>query len=195
MPLLVEPAMRRGILRDGGQPRLAIDRGLVLRPWRDGDAPMVQTAFACPDIQRWHVRRLDSLQEAVEWTEQWAGRWETESSASWAVVGGDDQPLGQVGLRNVSLAEGSADLSYWVTPAARGQAIATRSVKVLSAWAFGVIGFNRLAIHHSTANTASCAVAGRTGYSLEGTMRQAIKHADGWHDWHVHGRLATDHQS
>jgi RimJ/RimL family protein N-acetyltransferase len=192
MPLLVEPALLDGSVRDGGQPRIATGDGLVLRPWREGDALMVQTAFACPDIQRWHVRRLDSLEEAVEWTGQWAGNWDAEKSASWAVVGGDDQLLGQVGLRNVSLAEGSADLSYWVTPAARGQAVAARSVKVLSAWAFGVIGFNRLAIHHSTANTASCAVASRTGYNLEGTMRQAIKHADGWHDWHVHGRLATD---
>jgi ribosomal-protein-alanine N-acetyltransferase len=72
---------------------------------------------------------------------------------------------------------------------ARGRAIAARSVDALSAWAFGLIGFNRLNLHHSTANTASCWAAERTGYRLEGTLRQAIKHADGWH---VHGRLRTD---
>jgi len=179
MPLLVEPALHQGMLRDGGQPRIATGDGLALRPWREGDAPMVRTAFTCPDIQRWHVRRLDSLEEAVEWTGQWAGNWDAEKSASWAVVGGDDQPLGQVGLREISQAEGSAGLSYWVTPAARGQAIAARSVKALSAWAFGQIGFHRLNIQHSTANTASCRVAERTDYPLEGTLRQAIKHTDG----------------
>ncbi|WP_112240257.1 GNAT family N-acetyltransferase [Kribbella monticola] len=195
MPLLVEPALPEGTLRDGAQPQLATSDGLVLRPWRAGDAPVVQQAFSCPDIQRWHVRRLDSLDEAVEWTRQWAGHWDTESSASWAVVDSDDQPLGQIGLRNISLAEASADLSYWVIPAARGRSIATQSVNALSAWSFGHLGFHRLSIHHSTANTASCKVAERTGYPLEGMMRQAIKHADGWHDWHLHGRLATDHQS
>ena len=174
------------------QPRLAVRDGLLLRPWQGRDADAVRTAFGCPDIQRWHVRRLDTLEEADEWVGQWADHWDAETAASWAVVGGDDEPLGQVGLREISLAQGSAALSYWVTPAARGRGVAAGAVDSLSAWAFGQAGFNRLNIHHSTANTASCRVAVRTGYQLEGTLRQAIKHADGWHDWHVHGRLRTD---
>jgi RimJ/RimL family protein N-acetyltransferase len=179
-------------LRDVAQPRLAADGGLVLRPWLRRDAASVRSAFGCPDIQRWHVRRLDTLEEAVDWVVQWGDHWDAETAASWAVVGADDEPLGQVGLREISLAQGSAALSYWVAPEARGQAVAARSVEALSAWAFRQVGFNRLNIHHSTANTASCRVAGRTGYHLEGTLRQAIKHADGWHDWHIHGRLHTD---
>jgi RimJ/RimL family protein N-acetyltransferase len=71
-------------------------------------------------------------------------------------------------------------------------AIATRSVAALSAWVFGQIGFHRLTIDHSVANPASCRVATRSGYQLEGTLRQAIKHADGWHNWHIHSRLHTD---
>lgn len=165
---------------------------MVLRPWRRGDAAAVRTAFECPEIQRWHVRRFDSLDEAGRWVAEWADRWEAETAASWAVVGEDDQVLGQVGLRDISLAEGSASISYWVTPAARGRSIAATSVRALSDWAFGSMGFNRLSIHHSTANTVSCRVAERAGYQLEGTLRQAIKHADGWHDWHLHGRLHTD---
>lgn len=192
MPLLVDPALPEGTLRGVTQPRLVTGDGLALRPWKASDAAAVRTAFACPDIQRWHVRRLDTLEEALEWAGQWSDRWDSETAASWAAVDGDDELLGQVGLRNISLAEGSASLSYWVTPTARGRAIATRSVEALSAWAFGQIGFNRLDIHHSTANTASCRVAERTGYKLEGTLRQAVKHADGWHDWHLHGRLHTD---
>jgi RimJ/RimL family protein N-acetyltransferase len=233
----------QGTLCGATQPRLTTNDGLVLRPWQQDDAAAVLTAFACPEIQRWHVRRLDTPEEAAEWVGQWPGRWETETAASWAVVDGDgfdrdrfdrnrfdrdrfdrnggdgdgvagnwaaadevagtrvagdaavdgrDQPLGQIGLRNISLAEGSASLSYWVTPAARGRSIAVRSVEALSAWAFESIGFNRLNIQHSTSNTASCRVAERTGYRVEGTLRQAIKHADGWHDWHLHGRLRTD---
>jgi RimJ/RimL family protein N-acetyltransferase len=192
VPLLVDPALPQGTLCAATQPRLTANDGLVLRPWQQDDVAAVLTAFACPEIQRWHVRRLDTPEEAAEWVGQWAGRWETETAASWAVVDGDDQPLGQIGLRNISLAEGSASLSYWVTPAARGRSIAVRSVEALSAWAFESIGFNRLNIQHSTSNTASCRVAERTGYRVEGTLRQAIKHADGWHDWHLHGRLRTD---
>jgi RimJ/RimL family protein N-acetyltransferase len=223
VPLLVDPALPAGTLRGITQPRLATNNGLVLRPWRQDDAEAVLTAFACPEIQQWHVRRLDSLEEAVEWVGQWGDRWQTETAASWAIVADADaalpsaervsqplgqsgqvlgqsdrplrdvdQPLGQIGLRNVSLAEGSASLSYWVTPAARGRSLAARSVEALTVWAFEVIGFNRLNIQHSSVNTASCRVAERTGYRAEGTLRQAIKHADGWHDWHLHGRLRAD---
>ena len=212
MPLLVDPALPQGTLRNLPQPRLTTTDGstqrpsqhdglalrpsqhdgLTLRPWQHGDADAVRTAFACPEIQRWHVRRLDTCEEAADWVGQWAERWEIETAASWAVVDGDDQPLGQIGLRNISLSEGSVSLSYWVTPAARGRSIAARSVQALSAWAFESIGFHRLNIQHSTVNTASCRVAERTGYRAEGTLRQAIKHADGWHDWHLHGRLRTD---
>ncbi|MEV4264935.1 GNAT family N-acetyltransferase [Kribbella sp. NPDC049584] len=231
MPLLVDPALPEGTLRNLPQPRLTTTDGLALRPsqrdgvtlrpsqrdglalppsqrdglalppsqrdglalrpWQQDDAAAVLTAFACPEIQRWHVRRMDTRGEAAEWVGQWAERWETESAASWAVVDGDE-PLGQIGLRNISLEEGSASLSYWVTPAARGRSIAASSVDAVSAWAFESIGFNRLNIQHSTANPASCRVAEQAGYRAEGTLRQAIKHADGWHDWHLHGRLRTD---
>src|SRR5215207_270854 len=138
MPLLVEPAFAQGTLQAVGQPRLGAD-GLVLRPWCEGDANAVRIAFGDPDIQRWHVRRLDTLEEAQEWTAQWKQRWDDENAASWAVVDEADEPLGQVGLRNISLAEGSAHLSYWVTPDARGRSTAARSVDALCAWAFGVI--------------------------------------------------------
>jgi RimJ/RimL family protein N-acetyltransferase len=152
---------------------------------------MVQTAFNCPDIQRWHVRRLDSPEEAEEWTAQWKLRWTDETAASWAIVV-NDEPLGQVGLREISLGGGSADVSYWVTPTARGRALAQRSVDAMSHWAFDAVGLHRLNLHHSTANEASCRVAATTGFALEGTLRKAILHADGWHDWHVHGRLTSD---
>jgi [ribosomal protein S5]-alanine N-acetyltransferase len=192
MPLLVEPALPTGVLRDAPQPNLTTN-GLVLRPWHQTDAAAVLTAFTCPDIQRWHVRRLDDLAEARAWIDQWAGRWDAETAAGWAATDDAGQVLGQIGLRDISLDEATASVSYWVTPAARGHAVAARSVGALTAWAFG-LGFHRLAISHSTANTASCRVAERSGFELEGTLRQAIKHADGWHDWHVHGRLHTDTQ-
>ncbi|MBT2467364.1 GNAT family N-acetyltransferase [Streptomyces sp. ISL-66] len=50
----------------------------------------------------------------------------------------------------------------------------------------------RIARYHSAANPASCRVATKAGYPLEGTMRGALLHVDGWHDEHLHARLRTD---
>ena len=59
-------------------------------------------------------------------------------------------------------------------------------------WAFHDAGFHRLDIEHSTVNHASCRVAAKAGFVVEGTRRDAALHADGWHDMCLHGRLATD---
>ncbi|MEV4719256.1 GNAT family N-acetyltransferase [Micromonospora noduli] len=195
MPLLVAPALPAGSLAAQEQPHLPVRPGLALRPWRDDDAPAVRAAFDCPVIQRWHVRRLDSDDEALSWTAQWAGRWRDESAASWAVVAADDRPVGQVGLRDVLLTEASAQVSYWVVPTARGRGVATEALLALTRWSFTRGGFHRLALEHSTGNEASCRVAGRAGFTEEGVARLSVRHADGWHDMHRHARLATSMES
>ncbi len=70
-----------------------------------------------------------------------------------------------------------------------------RGLAALSAWAFGEIGFHRLDLVHSVANTASCRVAAKVGFAAEGVQRSAVLHADGWHDMHVHARISGDEQS
>ncbi|MGC4816214.1 GNAT family N-acetyltransferase [Micromonospora sp. DT63] len=192
MPLLVTPAVPAGRLAAQEQPHLPVRPGLALRPWRDDDAPAVRAAFDCPVIQRWHARRLDSDDEARAWTAQWAARWSAETAVSWAIVGDDDRPVGQTGLRDVLLTEGSAQVSYWLLPAARGRGIATEALGALTRWSFTRAGLHRLALHHSTANGASCRVATRAGFAVEGVARGSVRHADGWHDMHQHARLRTD---
>ena len=191
VPLLASPARPAGSLRSLRQPCLDVDDRLALRPWRESDAETVKTAFDCPDIQRWHVRRMDSHDEALAWIAGWETRWDNETDASWAITDGH-QPIGQVGLRTVSLAEGSAQLSYWVLPNARGTGVAVRAALALTQWTFDVVRLHRVFLLHSTANLASCRVAAKLGFGVEGTMRGALLHADGWHDAHTHARLRTD---
>jgi RimJ/RimL family protein N-acetyltransferase len=128
--------------------------------------------------------------EARAWIAGWAARWAAETDASWAVTGQDDKPLGQVGLRELSLFEAAAEVSYWVLPNARGASIAVRATQAMTQWAFGTLRLNRLLLQHSTQNHASCRVAHKTGYAVEGIRRRAQRHTDGWHDMHTHARLA-----
>ncbi|GIG92864.1 GNAT family N-acetyltransferase [Plantactinospora endophytica] len=194
MPPLVPPILPTGTLGGIRQPRLAADDGTIaLRPWRVDDAGAVRAAFDCPQIQRWHLRRMDGDAEARDWTAQWPARWAAESDASWAVVEpSSDRPLGQVGLRDIRFDQASAEVSYWVLPAARGDGLAGRAVRLLQAWAFDRLGLHRLDLRHSAVNSASCRVAGKLGYPVEGTLRGAWWHADGWHDVHLHARLRDD---
>ncbi|WP_207756887.1 GNAT family N-acetyltransferase [Nonomuraea cypriaca] len=49
---------------------------------------------------------------------------------------------------------------------------------------------HRLVLNHSTRSEASCRVAQKTGFALEGTLRSAHPHPDGRHDVHVHARIS-----
>ena len=193
MPSLVDPALPPGVLRALTQPRLPVDDDLALRPWRADDAGAIRAAFAAPDIQHWHMRRIDSDEEARQWADGWSTSWQAETDAGWAIVrAGDDQAIGQVSLRTVALFAAQAQVSYWVTPEARGAHVATRAARVVTRWAFEVLQLHRVFLLHSTRNPASCRVALGCGFPAEGTLRGYLLHADGWHDMHVHARLATD---
>lgn len=188
MPRTTPPVLAPGILREHDQPTLAGD-GLLLRPWELADAPLVFAAYQDPAIRRWHTRGMDDLAEAVAWITQVRDGWDVERLAGWAVET-DGAVTGRVVLRFVDLHDGIGEVGYWVLPAARGRGVAGRAVALLSAWALGELGLHRLELEHSVHNAASCRVAQRAGFEAEGTRRSALRHDDGWHDMHVHARLA-----
>ncbi len=164
---------------------------IELRPWVAGEVPALLAAFEDPAIRHWHMRRIDSADEAREWIAGWADRWEAETDAGWAAVErGSGELLGQAALRTANLAFGYAQITYWVVPAVRGRGVASAAAREVARWAFDDLGLHRLTIHHSVHDEASCRVAARVGFPLEGTMRSALLHDDGWHDMHVHARVA-----
>jgi RimJ/RimL family protein N-acetyltransferase len=159
-----------------------------MRPWSLADAAALQDAYADPGIQRWHVRRIDSPEEARGMIAGWQRAWAQERRLEWAVAATDGTLLGRLALKDLVLFDGVAEVAYWTVPAARGQGVASQAATAASRWADGA-GFRRLELEHSTLNPASCRVAEKSGFMLEGIRRGAARHADGHHDMHVHVRL------
>ncbi|MDX6331278.1 MAG: [ribosomal protein S5]-alanine N-acetyltransferase, partial [Streptomycetaceae bacterium] len=81
MPSLVAPAIPVGAFAAPDQPTLPIGSRVLLRPWRLADAEAVTEAFQNPEIQRWHMRRADSVEEARKWIEDWQSSWRSEEVA------------------------------------------------------------------------------------------------------------------
>lgn len=181
--------MPAGTLRALTQPELTAGE-LLLRPWRTGDVPDLVRAYADPAIQRWNLRTMTEA-EAHDWVVARAARWADEVGVDWAVVAGGGL-VGWVGLRTLDLHDGAGEVAYWVLLAARGRGVAARALTAMTDWLFGEVGLHRLELAHASANEASCRVADRAGYPLEGVRRSEALHADGWHDMHLHARLHDD---
>ena len=175
--------------RLGAGPQPALPAGdLLLRPWEPGDAPALVAAYADPGVQHWNGQSMTE-REAGSYAQEWAEHWRAERRAGWAVVR-DGALAGRITLRGIDHEQGCAEVTYWVVPAARGTGVAPAAVEAVAQWAFDEAGFHRLELQHSTRNPASCRVAEKSGFALEGTKRSSLLHDDGWHDMHLHGRVA-----
>ncbi|WP_328882775.1 GNAT family N-acetyltransferase [Streptomyces sp. NBC_00299] len=193
MPFLTSPVLPAGTLARIPQPTLRTGDGLLLRPWRADDAPAVHAAFQDPVMHQWHARAADSVAEVCGWIAEWRTAWTEERHPQWAVVDAEsDRLLGRVALREVHLDDGTAEVAYWTTAEARGRGVAARATTTLARWALDDIGFHRLELLHAVRNEASCRVAGKAGFLLEGTKRSSALHRDGWHDMHLHARVQGD---
>lgn len=189
MPHLVQPTLDTAFLA-GPQPEIEAGT-LTLRRWAPKDAQQLVDAFRDRAIQKWHVRTLETQDEADGWISDWKRRWRNNTGASWAVVPADDRGtvLGQVAFRTLFPADGMAECSYWVASAWRRQGVATQATRALGDWAIDTLKLERLELVHSTKNTASCRVALHAGFDVEGTKRRLQQHEDGWHDMHLHSRI------
>ncbi|MFD4139629.1 GNAT family N-acetyltransferase [Streptomyces sp. NPDC058572] len=183
------PVISSGSLAGSPQPVLPAVGGLLLRPWEQADVPGFLSAYQDDEICRWHTRRPLTETQVREWFDAYRQDWQREKGGHWAVTRGGGEVLGRIALRGLDFDDGIANVAYWVLPAARGAGVASGALTVLTAWALDEIGFHRLELDHSTRNTASCRVATRSGYLLEGTKRSAAVHDDGRHDMHLHARI------
>lgn len=168
---------------------------LQLRPWEHRLAPELLVALCDPEFRRWGQPAAEpTLEDVHAWIDERDRAWRAGERLSFAVQDITTATLlGQVGLKHFDVWPSAAEISYWVAPGARRTGVATAAVGTLSRWAFGALGLHALRLAHATANTASCGVAVRCGYAVEGLARSAAPLADGtWSDFEIHARFAGD---
>ncbi|WP_457028945.1 GNAT family N-acetyltransferase [Kitasatospora sp. P5_F3] len=173
--------------------------GFGLRPWSLVGEPArrareLSALAADPAISLWNPLPVSSVAHAERWLTGRAAGWERGDLASFALLAPDfDELLGAVTVRWADRADGLAMIGYWLLPDARGRGLATRGLEAVTRWAFTTADARRIELAHAVGNSASCRVAGRAGYLLEGTLRASHCFGDGkYHDEHLHARLATD---
>ncbi|MET9698502.1 GNAT family protein [Streptomyces sp. NPDC006529] len=192
-PEPIPPVVPAGRMAHTDQPVLDLPDGGALRPWRPDDADALVAAGLDPSVRLWNMLGTWTPEEARGRIEGMRRRWEAESGALWAIVPrGGGAPVGLAGWNDIDLAAGTAEILYWILPAARGGGVAAAAARRVSRWALDELGLHRVELLHAVDNPASCRVADKAGFALEGTMRSAVLHADGWHDMHLHALVQGD---
>jgi RimJ/RimL family protein N-acetyltransferase len=104
----------------------------------------------------------------------------------------DGAPVGMLGLHHVDLVDRLAHVGYWTAREARGRGLTTAAVRLLAAWAFSVLGIERLELRADVDNPASQRVAERVGFQREGVLRGAEWRPDGRRSQVVYGLLVGE---
>ncbi|MCB5166517.1 GNAT family N-acetyltransferase [Streptomyces bambusae] len=192
MSLILPPIVPPGRMSEREQPTFRLAHGMELRPWEAGDAGVLARSCLDPDIRHWNRPEQLTVAGAREKIATWRRRWQSEAAAIWAIAPEGAEALGLIGVADLDLPGGQGEILYWLLPAGRGRGLMTEATLRISHWALHDLGLHRLRLTHSVHNPSSCRTATRAGFPLEGTMRQALLHSDGWHDEHLHARLHSD---
>lgn len=154
---------------------------LYLRQLRaDGaidDRPALVEAFADPVIRNF-VRNyvVDSVEAAEEYVRRRAEEWKRDQRCSWAVAEPTTgELLGEVGLKELDLAAGTAEVAVWVHPSARGRGVATTAVGAAVRFGFGALGLSHIDYVHEPDNAASREVARKSGFTLLGPDGENVR--------------------
>ncbi|MFF3978419.1 GNAT family N-acetyltransferase [Streptomyces sp. NPDC001828] len=172
--------------------------GLRLRVWRDDDVRTLLRGVTDPEYLRWntHNAPVEDEAAAAELLRMRALGWARGEFATYCVTDeSSGSVLGHVGLNSVNRPMRCARVGYWTLPEARGRGVAGHALDLLTRWAFGTVGLHRLELGHAVGHDASCRIAERGGYLVEGTLRGAMFEAqrrDAFRALHLHARLATD---
>ena len=93
--------------------------------------------------------------------------------------------LGGTGLHRIDWNVRAFEIGYWIRASAQGRGYVTETARLLTQMSFEVLEAKRVSITVAVPNTRSATVAERLGFTLEGTLRNSIKDANG----NLHNRL------
>jgi RimJ/RimL family protein N-acetyltransferase len=149
------------------------DGRIVLRALAERDVAPITAACQDPEIPRWTTIPSPYLERDAR---EFVSRAEHERRAgrelSLAIADRRSSVLlGTVGLAPVNLHQRKAEIGYWVAAEARGRSVGTRAVRLLSQWALGELGLQRLELLANPANEPSQRLALRAGFTREGLLR------------------------
>jgi [ribosomal protein S5]-alanine N-acetyltransferase len=169
--------------------------GIALRRLEPGDVPWITTACSDRELSR-YVRAIPypyTQADARAFIDRAARDWSEGSAATFVIARvPDGTGLGTIGLHLAAGDPGLAQVGYWLTREARGRGAATIAVRLVSRWAFTVVGIDRLSLQTAPENVASQRVAQRAGFTREGLLRAWLSTPGGRRDSVMFSLLPAD---
>jgi len=148
---------------------------LVLRPFRQEDAPVVQRLVGAREVADTTLTIPHPYRdgEAERWIATHEEAWRQRDRATFAITTAADGLIGAIGL-HLRLPHHRAELGYWIGFPFWNRGYATEAARAILAFGFETLGLNRIHASHLTRNPASGRVMEKAGMRFEGALRQHL---------------------
>lgn len=166
-------------------PPLLRSEGVVLRPLTLDDAAALFAAHG--DAETHHYWSGPAHQSVEETADYIAATLALPGAHVWAVTESGGEALGRIGL--FVEREGVGDIGVIMRREATGRGLASKALKLVEDYAFGVLALHRLAADIDPDNSASLSLFLRAGFQREGLLRGNWKTHLGIRDSVIMGKL------
>ena len=146
-----------------------------------------------PEVLHWtYVSAPFTREKAIEWVQRYVDGWSDGSCSGFSIQNPAGEFLGFAALVRVNTEGREGEAGYIVAPRARGKGVATKALRTLTDWALFELGLQRVELRMDAGNHASTAVAERSGYVYEGTLRSVYFKEGRRSDTIIYSRLPED---
>jgi RimJ/RimL family protein N-acetyltransferase len=158
--------------------RLRTER-LVIRCWHPRDAPLLREAIdsSLEELRPWMPWAREEpkpLPDTVHQLRRFRGAFDLGQDYFYGVLSADEsQVVGGTGL-HTRVGADAFEIGYWIRTGWTGAGLATEVAAALTRVAFALCGADRLEIHVDPANTPSCRIPQKLGYTQEATLRRRL---------------------
>lgn len=170
---------------------------VTLRPFRESDADACVEACTDPVTRAWLPELPDpyTVDDALAYIRSREEEHATGRGVYWCAADADDACVGSFGLMGIG--RGSAEIGYWLHPAARGRGIATEAARLACAHALtpgdaGGLGLVRVDLRSAEGNGPSLRVAERAGFTRVGRERGHPMPDGSYQDFVTYDLIAGD---
>jgi len=167
--------------------------GIYLRPYAEGDLELVQFGKNDPRVRE---SLFLALPQTMEQVRAEMASWSTSKEIVLFTIcsAAEGKPVGQTALVRIDLISRAAVFYIAIYDAEEwAKGYGGEAARMMVAYAFDQLNLNRIQLHVSCENTHAVAAYKKAGYSIEGTLRQAMYHHDHYVDFYVMGILRQEY--
>jgi ribosomal-protein-serine acetyltransferase len=173
------------------------DGGILLRPHQPEDSEAMHAAVteSIPAVSPWlqWCHAGYSREETDSFIKLAGEAWAYDSHYPFAILAvADGAFLGGTGINHIVKPNRLANVGYWVRTSRTRQGIACAALRLVSQYAFDVLGLTRLEIVCLPSNTFSCRVAEKVGAGFEAIARNRIVMHGTAHNAALYGLVPED---